>query len=348
MVKSDLTKKADFTFYQLVGLGLAFLILFLLFILKIYPLVFWLLKSSWHQLAAVCSCLDHLTLSNHPFIFTSLILIGAGLLALALFMVIRVVKLKLLTNKFIKTNLANKNQGLAPILNHLAQELGLQNQIIEINDKQPIIFCFGLIKSKICISSGSIKKLSQPELKAVLRHEQHHLLSHEPLKIFILQALAKILFFLPGLKYFFNQYLVFSELAADEWATDNWQNKGSLASALYKALKWKKQLFKKNELALSFFADRVIEERVNKLADSGYRVQFRFFNSKLGLGLLLLILTFIFLNTLFSFSGTALANHDNNQCLLSEQDIISQCDLSLEKAVCQSANYGFHNSACSN
>ena len=348
MVKSDLTKKADFTFYQIFGLGIFFLILFLFFILRIYPLILLFFKSSWHQLAAVCSCLDHLTLANHPFIFTALILISIGLLAFWLLVMVKIIKLKLLTNKFIKANLANRNQNLSPILTHLANQLNLKDKIIEINDQQPIVFCFGLIKSKICLSSGSIKKLSQPELRAVLLHEQHHLLSHEPLKIFIIKALTKILFFLPGLKYLANQYLVFSELAADEWATDGFKDKASLAGALYKALKWKKQLFKKNELAISFFADRVIEARVNKLADSGYRPKFKLFNSKLGLGLLLLILTFVFLNAIFSFSGTALASHDNSQCLLSEQAIISQCDMSFKKAVCQLESYGFHNSACAN
>ena len=72
--------------------------------------------------------------------------------------------------------------------------------------------------------------------------------------------------------------MVFSELAADEWATDGFKNKASLASALCKALKWKKELFKKNELAISFFADRVIEARVNKLADSNYRPKFKLFS----------------------------------------------------------------------
>src|SRR3989344_4751912 len=277
MVKSDLTKKADFTFYQIFGLGIFFLILFLFFILRIYPLILLFFKSSWHQLAAVCSCLDHLTLANHPFIFTALILISIGLLAFWLLVMVKIIKLKLLTNKFIKANLANRNQNLSPILTHLANQLNLKDKIIEINDQQPIVFCFGLIKSKICLSSGSIKKLSQPELRAVLLHEQHHLLSHEPLKIFIIKALTKILFFLPGIKY---------------------------------------------------LADRVIEARVNKLADSGYRPKFKLFNSKLGLGLLLLILTFVFLNAIFYFSGTALASHDNSQCLLSEQAIISQCDMS--------------------
>src|SRR3989344_2703690 len=301
MLRSDLAKKADLTFYQLLGLGLGFLFILFFLAFKISSLMLLLAGLFWQRLAATCDCLNHLSLANHPLILTFLIFVVLVLAGLLFLIIAKIIKLKILTNKFIGANLANKSRALAPILNSLAKETSLENKIIEIQDAQPIIFCFGLIKPKICLSSGSVDKLSRSELKVVLLHEQHHLLSHEPLKLFIVRALTKILFFLPGLKYLANQYLVFSELAADEWATDYFQNKAFLAGALYKVLKWKKQLIKKNELAISFFADQVMEERVNKLTNNNYQPRFKIFNSHLAGGLVSLSLIFIFVFFFFFF-----------------------------------------------
>jgi len=346
MLKSDLAKKADLTFYQLLGLGAGFLFFLFFLAFKISSLMIFLVGLFWHRLEVICDCLNYLSFANHPFIFTFLILIALGLTLLLSLIITKIIKLKILTNKFVGANLANRSQVISPILIRLTKENNLENKIIEIQNAQPIIFCFGLIRSKICLSSGSIKKLSRTELKAVLLHEQHHLLSHGPLKIFIVKALLKILFWLPGLKYFSNQYLVFSELAADEWATESFKNKICLASALSKALNWRKELLIKNELAISFFADLVMEERVNKLADDNYQPQFRIFNFHLVAGVFSLSLIFIFIFGLFSFSNSALASSTNNSCSLTSQNLTSHCQISVQQTICQLESYGFHNSIC--
>ncbi|MEK7072023.1 MAG: M56 family metallopeptidase [Patescibacteria group bacterium] len=348
MIKSDLEKKADFTFYQILSIGVGFFILFLFFVLKIYPILLLLFKSSWYRLESICSCLNHLSFGDHPFIFTFLTLASLILLAFLSFALTKIIKLKLSTDRFIRSNLVNKNKKISPILTEVIEGLGLENKIIEINNQKPIIFCFGLINPKICVSLGFIRGLSTSELKAALLHERHHLLSYEPVRIFILKITIKVLFFLPGLKYFFNQYLIFSELAADEKATNNFQDKIALAGALAKAIKWKKEVLKKNELAISFFANQVMEERVNKLADSYYQPKFRLFNPRLSLGILLLILIFVLGLGIFSVSGTVLAKQTVSQCLLKEENITSQCDISLKKTVCNMGNYGAINLSCTN
>ena len=79
-------------------------------------------------------------------------------------------------------------------LQRVSKRLKIVGKITEIKNKLPIVFCFGLVSPRICISSGMIERLSIRELKSVLIHEQHHLLVHEPAKLFIIKIIAKILF----------------------------------------------------------------------------------------------------------------------------------------------------------
>lgn len=349
MLKTDLEKKANFTFYQILGIGASFLALLLFLSVKLYPKLFLLWESFLGRLESICGCADHLSFSNHPIIFASLISLGLVIAAFFSFGVVKIVRFKWLTNKFVKENLKNKKTRISTRLSKIARSIKLENQIIEVHKKKPIIFCFGLIKPKICISTGFVKRLSNEELKAVLLHEQHHLFSNEPVRIFIVKSITKVLFFLPGLKLFSKQYLTFSELAADQWATSNFQNITPLAGALYKVIRWKKKMITKNELALSFFANPVIEERVNKLADSEYKPKFSKFSSKLSIGIILLLFSFIILSGIFSPNSPVMAGHDVGYCLGMESAGASeqQCKMSLQKSVC-SMSYNEEAHTCEN
>ena len=349
MLKSDLEKKANFTFYQILGIGASFFALLLFLSLKLYPKLFLLWESFLGKLEFICGCANHLSFTNHPTLFTSLISLGLGVAAFFSFVIIKIIKFKWLTNEFIKTNLKNKKQAISQRLEKVSRTIGLENQIIEVKNQKPIIFCFGLIKPRVCISSGFIRKLSNKELKAVLMHEQYHLINNEPIRIFVVKLITKILFFLPGLKSFSRQYLTFSELAADQWATNNFKDKTSLAGALYKVIRWKKQMIAKNELALSFFANPAMEERVNKLVDNKYKPKFRIFTPKLSIGIALLVFSFIILSGVFSPNSSAMAGHDTAYCLGMESESISQqqCEMSLKRSVCN-MSYSLETPLCEN
>lgn len=347
MPKNDLEKKADFTFYQILGIGAGFLAMLLFLSVKLYPKLFLLWEPFLGKLESICGCTDHLSFTNHPFIFTSLIFLSLGIVAFFCFVIIKIIKFRNSTNKFIEINLKNKKRDFSQKLKRVAPSVGIDNRLVEINDSKPVIFCFGLIRPKICISSGLIKRLSEKELKVVLLHEQHHLVSNEPIRTFVVKLVTKILFFLPGLKLFSRQYLTFSELAADQWITDSFQDKAPLVGALYKIIRWKKQMIIKNELALSFFAHSIIEERINKLIDNKYRPKFRIFTSKLSIGIFLLGFSFILLIGLFSPNSPVMANHDVVYCSVMESDISQQCEMSFKKPACN-MNYGLEISSCKN
>ncbi len=324
MLKNGLGKKANFTFYQILGIGAVFLSLLLLLSLKLYSKLFLLWGSFTGKLDSVCGCAEYLLFASHPVASTSLILLGLAIAAFFGFAITKIIRLKWLTNTFVKNNLRNKKLKISRRLKKISAIIGMENQIIELRSKKPIIFCFGLSKPKVCVSSGFIKKLSNKELKAVLLHEQHHLFSNEPVRIFIVQSITKALFFLPGLKPFSEQYLTFSELAADQWATDNFKDKAPLAGALYKVLMLKKQMIIRNELALSFFASQIMEERINKLTDDKYKIKFRIFTSKLNMGIILLVFSFIILSGIASPDGLAATKHNIANCSEMKPDFSQQ------------------------
>jgi hypothetical protein len=60
-------------------------------------------------------------------------------------------------------------------------------------------FCAGLLRPHIYLSTPALAALTQPELAAVVAHERHHQLAHDPLRSLLGRLLARGLFFLPAL-----------------------------------------------------------------------------------------------------------------------------------------------------
>ncbi len=335
MLRGNFEKKASFTFYQILIIGLAPLVLIAFLSARLYPELFLLGKSFFGRLKTICGCANYLSFTDQPILFSLLMLLGLVFTVFFCFALIKILRFRRSTTKFIKIYLKNKRQIRSPRLDKVARGLKLENKIVEVKSQRPTIFCFGLIGPKICVSSGLIEKFSDKELKIVLRHEQHHLKSNEPIRIFLVRLTAAILFFLPGLESLVKQYSTFSELAADEWATDGFKDRVFLASALYKVIRWKKQAIAKNGLALSFFASPVIEERVNKLIDNGYKPKFKVFSYKLSLGIFILFFFFIVLNGLFSLTNPVMAGDGTGFCLSAPATKYSQQrEMPPDKSVC--------------
>lgn len=96
---------------------------------------------------------------------------------------------------------------------------------------QPQAFCAGYLKPTIYISSSALGKLSDPELRAVVAHERHHLCRRDPLRILLVRTLGESLFFMPVLKRSAERYSALAELSADSAAARE-AGAGKLASAL--------------------------------------------------------------------------------------------------------------------
>jgi len=100
-------------------------------------------------------------------------------------------------------------------------------------DERPLAFCGGLMRPRVYISTGALAMLDEPALQAVLRHEQHHCRSRDPLRLAAGRVLSRALFFVPGIVTLAREQQSLAELAADEWAIgDLSQNRSALARAL--------------------------------------------------------------------------------------------------------------------
>src|SRR5215212_1400951 len=68
--------------------------------------------------------------------------------------------------------------------------------VVVFEDPRPIAFCGGLLHPRVFVSTGARRRLAPDEVEAVLAHERHHALRHDPLRIVLGHAVADGLFFL--------------------------------------------------------------------------------------------------------------------------------------------------------
>lgn len=268
-----------------------------------------------HKIKTACECASMAQLmAMHPFIFVALAALSLIVLIFIFYAVYKLVKLIIQTRRFTAQYLTGAKFGHSSKLRRAILNLNLdKSRITEVRELKPVVFCFGLWRPKVCVASGLIKIMSQDELEAVLLHEHHHLIHRGPLKLFIIKYFQNVFGWLPGIKTCAKRYVTFSELAADELATNNFTERSKLARALLKISASEEKQLLRSGLALSFFSS-VITERVNRLSDDGYAPRFKLWGKGFLLGLgsvtLGLLAMFIFL----SDSASALAMHDIGSC----------------------------------
>ena len=266
-----LAKKANYILAKLAIVSAVLLSIFAFFAVKFYKYAIFTTDYLLGKIHSACGCQLPVAISNHHYIYFALIaVLSALLLAPITILIIKAAIIYRRTFKFVAQHAKNKKCALTPKLNQVASQIGLENKIIEITDNNPVVFCSGFINPRVYISSAIVNSLSDEELKTVLLHEQYHLQAHEPIKLLFAKIISSVFFFMPGVKSLARQYAIFSELAADEKATANFQHKGSLARALNKLiLAWEKKIASEKTLAISFFGN-TMEERINKLLDNDY------------------------------------------------------------------------------
>jgi len=116
----------------------------------------------------------------------------------------------------------------------LAVEHELDDGFVRLfHSSRPQAFCAGLLRPRVYLSATARDRLSEVELRAVLAHERHHVLRHDPLRLFAARILADALFFVPALDRLERRYAELAELAADEAAV-RVAGSAALASALLK------------------------------------------------------------------------------------------------------------------
>lgn len=336
MTENYFFKKSRIIFYQFLALSLGFILILFSLARHLYPSVFLLGQSFLGQLAESCGCTYHFSFGRHPFIFSGLIGLGLGGGLFLGIIAWKILKIRNATKKFIQANLRKRKPDLSPKLKKAARLVNLENCLIEIKETKPVIFCYRFFRPKICVSSSIVKKLYPEELAAVLRHEKQHFSAHDPIKIFFLKIISRVLFFVPGLEFLARQYAIFSELAADGKATNDFREKAHLARALGKILRWQERLILKNNLAISFFTAG-LDERINKLTDSAYSPSHKLFNFKFFINSFFLLTLFFSFNFLLSFGHSFLAAQKNNQCSPSRDSTFGYCSLNSQSSICSMA-----------
>lgn len=155
-----------------------------------------------------------------------------------------------------------------PNLKNILPTLNLYGQLVLLdNDKLRCAFTLGLWKPKIYVSSGICSYLSRKELIAVIFHETHHKKSKDPLKLFVVQILYALNFFLPINNYLINLYSAASEKAADDSAINFSREPLELVSALVKLSK-SKLMDKLNPSAGFSKEQNIIEDRIRRLLET--------------------------------------------------------------------------------
>lgn len=154
-----------------------------------------------------------------------------------------------------------------PELKNILSGMNLYNYIVLLDNKLCYAFTSGLWKPKIYLSTGICSYLTTKELLAVVLHETHHKNNKVPLKLFIIQVLHALNFFLPINSYLFNLFSSASEKAADDNAVNFSREPLELASALVK-------LSKSNTVNFisppaSFYRGRgTVEDRIKRLLET--------------------------------------------------------------------------------
>lgn len=90
--------------------------------------------------------------------------------------------------------------------------------VVLVDDPTPQAFCAGLLRPRIYVSTGTLRRLRPDELESVLAHENHHRRRRDPLRIAVARMLAEAVFFLPVLRRLSARYGALAELAADDAA----------------------------------------------------------------------------------------------------------------------------------
>lgn len=159
----------------------------------------------------------------------------------------------------------------APLLRkELAEQLEAEyqlpwNRLVVIEEEQAVALTMGFIRPVIVLSTGLIRMLEEPELEAVIRHEERHMRHYDALKALPAYLLSKMMWYLPILKWCHLALKISAEVQADQYAVRRTGSAVGLGSALLKLARQKAPI--RMSLAHASFADTPINIRIRQLVD---------------------------------------------------------------------------------
>lgn len=137
---------------------------------------------------------------------------------------------------------------------HLTRTTDLEGRVDLVMVGRPLAFCYGWLRPRICISSGAVEGLSEPEIAAILLHERYHLRRRDPLKSAISSTLTTVFFFLPVIRALRDQYMVAREIEADAYVLHKSTSNQALLSALCKLILRQRKLSRRREITAGVVA----------------------------------------------------------------------------------------------
>lgn len=156
---------------------------------------------------------------------------------------------------------------LTEALGERYRELGA-DRIWVIDYAKPAAFTMGLWKPRIVLSSALLSLLDKYEEEAVIYHEAYHMKHYDPLKTWLLQMCATLLFYLPVLRHITNHYKIAREILADNEAIKRTGSPMGIGSALLKLLRMTPaNAHLVNSAACSSFAETSINYRISRILD---------------------------------------------------------------------------------
>ena len=215
------------------------------------------------------TCCDSICLKCFFTLHTLFMLVPWGCIAI-LFVgicmaIYKMLSILLLSYTFTRSLTSPLSLNYNPKLKNILSSIRLYNHVVLLdNSNLRCAFTSGLWKPKIYLSTGICSYLTTKELLAVILHEIHHKNNKVPLKLFIIQVLHALNFFLPINPYLLNIFSSASEKAADDNAINFSREPLELASALVK-------LSKSNAVNIisppvSFYrGHEIVEDRIRRL-----------------------------------------------------------------------------------
>ena len=141
----------------------------------------------------------------------------------------------------------------------IVANLTLRNRLELDHRAEPDAFCYGLLRPRICVTTGLRDALSTAELEAVLRHERHHLRRYDPLRTLLWTMLDGACWWMENGA---EHARLLRELAADRAVIAAGLRK-QLASALLKLLAYSGGKLATSKLAIGGLS--VTDARIDQL-----------------------------------------------------------------------------------
>lgn len=149
-----------------------------------------------------------------------------------------------------------------------------KRDFLVIRHPEPLAFTMGFFRTRIVLSTGLLELLDDDEQQAVIYHELYHLKHGDPLKTLLLYLFSSVMWYLPILKWFHQNYRIIRELLADNYSIKQMETPTHLGSALIKMIK------RGSRTPLPFshvsFAETSINYRIKQLVEPESKLPFQF------------------------------------------------------------------------